>query len=106
MLIDKAGWHWYASIPTRLLPTAGHQQILAHIEDPYWHQVALLLAQLQGIADGYNDHAETEKRMMKRSRAASRLVTPFRVILRRCVRLHFHDHADWARAQRPVLAGL
>lgn len=85
---------------TCLLKTAVHLQILAHIEDPYWHQVALLLAQLQGIADGYNDHADTDKRKLtKRFTVTSRLATPFRVVPRRCVRLHFHDYADWARAQ-------
>ena len=34
-----------------------HGQILAHLNDPYWHQIALLLAQVQGLADGYADFA-------------------------------------------------
>lgn len=39
-----------------------HTQILAHLDEPYWHHVALLLAQVQGLADGYNDHAVPSQR--------------------------------------------
>ncbi len=40
-----------------------HTQILANPNVPYWHHLALLFIQTQGLADGYNDHAPPSQRL-------------------------------------------
>lgn len=55
---------------------AVHTQILAHVEEPYWHHVSLLLAQVQGLADGYNDHAAAEQRKWEVPRTRTPLAKP------------------------------